>query len=74
MATWVAFENKHGNLTLLYRNLSNGAVQTCGELRRDTSERMILEWVIGTGQPCPGDLIKMESGRVYAVAFRSAHA
>lgn len=64
MARWVLYENNRNHLTLLYENATNGRVFNCGELRRDTPEQMIVQWVLEQEAAQPGDLISLRGRTV----------
>lgn len=74
MARWVLYENNRSFLTLLYRNLTNGEVFNCGELRRDTPVKMVLEWVLEQQSTKPGDIIKFHDGTIVQVLPTQAQA
>jgi hypothetical protein len=67
VAKWILYENNRSFLTLLHRNLVNGQVFNCGELRRDTPVQMIVKWVLDQAAVQPGDLIKFPDGDVVQV-------
>lgn len=73
MAQWQIRENRKGSLDLNYRNKITGQTFYCGELRRDTPRRMIVEWVANQN-PNPGDVIRFSDGLAFVVQFNSAQA
>ena len=64
MAKWIIYENRDQHLTLLYRNLVNGEVFECGQLRADTPRKLIVDWVVHQDTARPGDIIKFQDGSV----------
>lgn len=67
MAKWVVYMNSRACFTMLYRNLVNGAVYACGDLRLDTPMNMIVDWVMHQQAAQPGDLIKLPNGTTLQV-------
>ena len=59
MAMWSCYQNRRGNLSLLYR--TSEQVHDCGEMRMDTPESMVLEWVLSRTYVA-GDIIHLPSG------------
>lgn len=64
MAKWILYKNSRSHLTLLYKNLVNGSVHNCGELRADTPATMILDWVLKQAATAPGDFIAFPDGTI----------
>lgn len=63
MAKWTLFENKASNLTLKYDNVVNGEAFNCGELRSDTPEKMVVEWIVTQEAVQPFDVITLPGGK-----------
>ena len=74
MAIWCCYPNGRGNLTLKYKNQLTGQTHQCGELRSDTPDAMIVDWVINKGDANPGDQIRLQNGLVLAISRESAEA
>lgn len=65
MAKWIIFLNSNATLTLLYKNIVDGAVFACGELRPDTPVEMIIDWVIHQPSAHTRDIIQLPNGVAY---------
>ena len=64
MAKWRTFENQEGNLKFVFQNTYTNQAEVLGIMRPDTSDDLVIDWVIHQGSPSPGDLIVLSSGRV----------
>lgn len=59
MGKWLLYKNSRSHLTLVYLNLVNGTRSDCGEVRADTPEPMVLDWIMSTETVQAGDLIQL---------------
>lgn len=64
MGKWTIYENNRGFLSFTHLNLLNGSTFNCGELRRDTPNLMILQWILASGSSTSGDLVQFADGQV----------
>lgn len=72
MGKWRLFKNERDFLSLVHLNLLTGRVSDCGELRLDTPEQMVIDWIMHTDAVRPGDVIQFPT-RTLTVA-REARA
>lgn len=63
MARWVVFFDGTV-LTLMYENVLSGVRENLGSMNRPVPDEMITSWIVDKGQPTPGDLLVLGSGKV----------
>jgi hypothetical protein len=64
MGKWTVYENNRGFFSFTHLNLLNGTTFNCGELRRDTPNLMILQWILESGSSTSGDVVQFADGQV----------
>ncbi len=64
MAKWVVYRRANGVMVLVYHNVFTGASEKLGEMRRDLPEDLVVDWIVMQGNPAPGDIVSLASGRV----------
>lgn len=73
MATWSIHRTQKGTLKLTYRS-ARGGVHECGESHALTAIPDLVTWIVTTGEPAPGDLIRLPDGGVLQYAVRQGTA
>ena len=64
MAVWRVASTRGGGLRITYSNAAAGSVFTCGVVRGDTPEPLIIDWVVSQDAAVPWDLVVLPGGRV----------
>lgn len=67
MSKWLWYLNRHNCFTFLHRNLLEGTIFNCGDLRHDTPDEMVVEWIVNQEACQVGDVIRMPNGDVLSI-------
>lgn len=68
MAKWITFRKRDGNFKFIFVNIFTDEVATLSaDLRADTPDDMVIDWVIQVGQASIGDIIVLDSGKVVQI-------
>jgi hypothetical protein len=72
MARWTLYENRHGSLSLKYKN-SLGKVFACGDVRLDTAPITIVQWLV-EHDVAAGDTVHFDDGTALFIQGEGARA
>ena len=74
MAKWLVYRRRDNDFTIMYCNLQTGRNEKLGDLRGDTKDEHIVDWVMQNSNTVPGDMVVLPSGRVAQLMAASGMA